>query len=96
MRTRNQINKQIKVKEEKIKSLKEEITALERESLLLSDKKQWFIEKEEEVIISRRPKKTETRLVGRVFWIEHFGDEDTGEVVEIERSMKVRENNNWV
>ena len=96
MRTRNQINKQIKVKEEKIKSLKEEITALERESLLLSDRNQWFIEKEEELIISKRPKKVVTKLIGRIYWNEAFVDEDTGEVVEIERSMKVRENNHWV
>jgi len=96
MRNRRQIIKRIEDTEQKIKSLKQEITELERENLLLSDKSQWFIEKEEEFSISKRPKKTEMRLVGRVYWNEGFVDEDNGEVITIERNMIVRVNNNWV
>ena len=95
MRNRNQIIKQIENRELKIKSLKNEITELERENLLFSDKNQWFVE-QEEVFISRRPKKTEIKLVGRVFWNENFVDEDNGEVIQIERNMIVRLNKNWV
>ena len=96
MKTRSQILKQIENREKKIKSLRAEISELERKNLLFSDKNQWFVEKEEEVIVSRRPKKIETKLVGRVFWNEGFLDEDTGEVVTMTRNMIVRKNNHWI
>lgn len=96
MKTRKQIIKLIQQKEAKIKALKTEISELEKENLLLSDKNQWFIEKEEQVIVSHRPKKIETQVIGIVFWKENFIDEDTGEVFSIERNIIVRKNGDWI
>ena len=96
MKTRKQIIKLIQQKKDKIKTLKAEISELQKENTLLSDENQWFIEKEEEVVISHRPKKIETQVIGRVFLKENFADEDTGEVISIERNMIVRINGNWI
>ena len=94
-RTRKQIKKLIKNKHDKIKQLDSEIIALNREAILLSDKTQRFVEKEEEVLICGRPKKYETRLIGRVFWKQEFKDQDTGEPFTIERNVTVRVNGVW-
>ena len=94
-RRRSTINKMIDAKIEKIKQLKTEITELSRESILLSDKHQQFTEKEEEVLICGRPKKYETKLIGRIHWKEDFIDEDTGDVITIDRSQIVRINGKW-
>lgn len=96
MKTRKQITKAIEAKFEKIKTLKAEIIELRKEDLLLNDKKQQFTEKDEEVLISGRPKKYETRLVGRIHWKEDFVDEDNGSVITIDRSQVVRVNGEWI
>ena len=53
-------------------------------------------EKEEEVIISRRPKKTEMKLMGRIHWYEDMEDVDTGGKTKIERSQIVKINGKWL
>jgi hypothetical protein len=68
---------------------------LKKENLLLCDETQRFEEAEEEVIISRRPKKTEKRLIGRIHWKEEFKDESNGQSIWIERSRVVRVNGVW-
>jgi len=95
VRRRADINQEIAQKWELIDQIKSEIIALKKENLLLCDESQRFEEAEEEVIISKRPKKTEKRLIGRVLWKEEFKDESTGKSIWIERSMVVRVNGVW-
>jgi len=85
----------VEAKLEKIKQIKTEIIELNREAVLLSDKKQQFTEKEEEVLICGRPKKYETKLIGRIHWKDDFVDEDTGDVITIDRTQIVRINGEW-
>ena len=84
---------------DKIEELKRLNIELTKESLLLCDKVQWFTEKNEDREVSKRPKKIETLLLGRIHWKETFKDEDkpdgSGDV-EIERSEIVRINGEWV
>ncbi len=96
MTKRERLEAKIESKKSQIEKLESEIIELTKETLLLSDEKQWFVEKEETRVISKRPKKEETLLVGRIYWKEDFGDEDTGDVVTVERSEVVRENGEWV
>ncbi len=95
VRRRADINQEIAEKWELIAQIKTEIVALKKEELLLCDDHQRFEEKEEEITISRRPKKIEKRLIGRIHWNEEFKDEDTGQSVWIERSQVVRVNGEW-
>ena len=95
VRCRADINQEIAEKWELISEIKTQIIALKKEEMLLSDDKQWFTEEEEEHIISKRPKKTEKHLVGRINWIEEFKDEDTGESVFIDRNQIVRVDGVW-
>lgn len=95
VRRRAVINQEIAEKWELIAQIKNEITNLTKEAILLCDETQRFEETEEEVIISRRPKKTEKRLIGRVLWKEEFKDEDTMQSFWIERSRVVRVNGVW-
>lgn len=95
VRRRSDINQEIAQKWELIAEIKSEIIALKKENLLLCDESQRFEETEEEVIISRRPKKTEKQMIGRIYWKEEFKDEDTGESIWIERSEVVRVNGVW-
>ena len=95
VRRRADINREIAQKWELIDQIKSEIIALKKENLLLCDESQRFEETEEEVIISRRPKKTEKRLIGRVLWKEEFKDGSIGQYIWIERSRVVRVNGVW-
>ena len=78
------------------KRLIAEYNELQKKDILCCDDKQWFTEVEEDVILKRRPKITEKRLIGRKHWVEGFKDEGTGEVVTIERSEVVRVNGEWL
>lgn len=90
---RSTIVKRIHANSQKIKALRQANIELNRQHLLLSDKNQWYIEAEE---THGRGKNKETALIGRVYWKEGFKDEDTGQVVYIERSCAVRKNNDWI
>ena len=99
MRRRSTLIKLEKAKFDKIKQLEAEIIELRKEGLLLSDKKQWFTEAEEEVLICGRPKKYETKLIGRIHWIETFKDEDQQDGsndIKLERKKIVRVNSEWL
>lgn len=96
MRRRSTLIKLEKEKFDKIKQLETEIIELRKEGMLLCDKTQRFKESEEDVLICGRPKKYETKLIGRIHWKEDFIDEDTGDVVTIERKKTVRVNGEWV
>lgn len=84
---------------DKIEELKRLNIELTKESLLLCDKVQWFTEENEDREVSKRPKKAETFLLGKIHWKETFKDEDkpdgSGDV-ETERSQIVRINGEWV
>jgi hypothetical protein len=95
MRRRKTIKNLIDKKKSKIQSLKLEIIELNKEEALLSDKYQQFTEVEEEILVYGRPKKYETKLMGRIHWKEDFIDEDTGDVITIDRSRLVRINGEW-
>jgi len=95
VKRRADVNKEIAKKWELIAEIKSEIIALKNENLLLCDETQRFEETEEEVIISRRPKKTEKRLIGRIHWKEEFKDENTGKSILIKRSQVIRVNGVW-
>jgi len=95
VRCRVDINQEIAEKWELIAKIKTEIVALKKEELLLCDDHQRFEETEEDIIISRRPKKTEKRLIGRIHWKEEFKNEDTEQSIWIERSQVVRVNGVW-
>jgi hypothetical protein len=96
MSKRQKLEAKIEAKKAQIQKLKEDIIELRKETFFLSDKQQWFIEKEETHIVSRRPKKEETFLIGRIYWKEDFRDEDTGNVITIERNRIVRKNGEWL
>ena len=98
MRRRTTLIKLEKDKFAKIEQLKTEIIEIRKEAMLLCDKKQWFTEQNEEVLICGRPKKYETKLIGRVHWMETFKDEgkpDGSGDIEIERKQTVRINGEW-
>lgn len=95
-RTRQQIRDEIEQAKNKIDALKEQILELRKEDAQLCDDEQWYTESEEEVVISRRPKKTKSVLVGFINWKEHFKDDGTGEVITIERRRAVRKNGEWI
>jgi hypothetical protein len=84
---------------EKIEELKRQNIELTIESLLLSDKVQWFTEESEDRVVSKRPKKVETFLIGKIHWNETFKDKEkpdgSGDVV-IKRSQIVRVSGKWM
>ena len=93
--TREIIKNKIDETIEKINFYKAELEKLEKEDILFSDDQQWFVEKEEEVKFRQNRKLIkETRLIGRVYWKEHFVDEDTGEIFGITNTVKTRHRRN--
>ena len=94
---RYQIANKIQARLKSIQKLKSEILELERANLLLSDRNQHFVETEEEILASDRPKIYEKKLVGRIFWREKFKDEDNPRnYVMITRSKCVRVDGEWI
>ena len=93
MTKRERIRKKIEAINAKILKLRDEKTELQRQSYLLSDKKQWFIEKE---VTTGRGKSKQTNLLGIVYWKSGFNDLDTGETIWFERSRVVRKNGVWI
>ena len=93
---RYQIKAKVESKLALIDKLNAEILELRRQNCLLTDKNQQFVEENEEVLVSNRPKKFETKLIGRVHFVQGFKDEDTGEVVKVQRKLVVRINGEWV
>lgn len=95
---RNEIREEIAAKKKQIDGIIHEIIELQKESLLLCDEEQWFREKVEQHPRQKYQRKDywlHNKLVGRVHWNEDFKDEDTGEVITIERSQVVRVEGEW-
>lgn len=96
MTKREELQLKAKGNFDKIQLLRKENSNIEKDLLLLSDDKQWFVEKIETTTeIVNRKKVTVDRLIGRVFWKEDFKDDETGEVVTVERNQVVRVDGNW-
>lgn len=93
--TRAEINAKIAEKREQVRAINSEITALQKEALMLCDEEQWYKEEDEVFTISKRPKKTETKRVGRIYWLQNFIDESNGNILPIERSEIVKINGEW-
>lgn len=99
--TRKEINDEISIRQEQISVLKselsrinEEIFELKKKACQTSDENQWYVEEDVEIILSRRPKRTEKRRMGYVCWRESFPDDGNG-TVTIDRRRCVRENGVW-
>ena len=95
MRTKNRetLREKIKQCEAKIEFLQGLKERLVKEDYLLSDEKQWY--KEERRVVRMGRKNVEI-LEGRIYWNETFKDEDSGQVVKIERSMAVKIDGEWI
>lgn len=99
MRTREEIQNEIIQKEKLILTIKNEINDLRKEDLLLSDDEQRFEEKIEShprYKYQRKDNFLDGKLVGRVYWKENFKDDDTGNIITIERNKIVRVNGEWL
>ena len=100
MTKRERLESKKKKNFDKIEELKRQNIELTKQSFLLCDKNQWFTEENEERVVSKRPKKVETFLIGKIHWNEFFEDEaypkDEIKGVWIERSEIVRINGEWV
>lgn len=95
--TRKEIEDLITAKKETIQQFKKEIIELNRQALLISDEEQWFTEEKEIVTeCEGRKKRKVEKMVGRINWNEDFKDEDTGEVITIERSQVVKMDGDWL
>lgn len=92
MTNRSKLNAKIEANEFKITQLRKLNVLLQRETLLLCDKKQQFEEKME---THGRGKNKEELLVGRIYWTQIFKDESTDEDFPIERTQIVRINGVW-
>lgn len=95
MTKREEIQNLIGIKNIQIRQLYDEIRELRIDNLKFCDENQWYIEKEEEQIIKKRPKTIEKSLIGRVYWKEDFKDESSDDVVTVERNMIVRKDRFW-
>lgn len=95
MRTRKDIRAEISAKIELIEQLEAEKKELILEELQFSDEERWYTEEEETHEVSKKPKKSETFMVGRINWKEELKDESTKESIFIERSRVVRINGEW-
>lgn len=91
--TRAKIRANIKKANDKMKLLQDELLNLHRQDTLLCDNQQWYTE--EERTLGRGKNKT-THLMGIVHWNEDFIDEDTGDIVTIERSQYVMKDGEWL
>jgi len=87
--TRQSLLNQIEKNEKKIIQLRKKIVELKIQELKFSDKKQQY--KEGIEIVGGKEV-----LRGRIFFKESWIDEDSKEVVEIERKQIVMENNKWI
>lgn len=86
--TRKNLLKQIENKENKIQKLQEELRELKIKEYKFCDRNQRY----EERVITIKKKQI---LVGEIFFDEDFVDEDTGNVITINRCQRVMENNKW-
>jgi len=96
MTKRERLAEKIRLNNLKIKELENKNVLLQIETLKISDKYQKYSEKIEKIATRVNRKKVyEDVLIGKITWKEHFIDEDSGDVIEIERNQIVRRNDKW-
>jgi len=84
-----------KANADKINDLKKENYEISKQLCLLSDEIQQYKEEVEEHLVSKRPKRSQRFLIGRVHWKQFFKDESSDGGVWIDRSRIVRINGEW-
>jgi len=97
--TRKEIRQKKQEALDKIEALKTENLELSKQACLLCDEEQWFteeIESHPKQKWQRKSHELDGKLVGRIHWMEGFRDEDTGQVIQIERQKIVRVDGQWV
>jgi len=92
MTERDLLRIEIAKKRKELKDVEEEFVYLVKKDILLSDEMRQYKEELETVVVSKRPLKTRQDLVGRIYWIDSFKDEDSGESIQIQRSREVMRN----
>lgn len=92
---RKELRSLIKLKENQIKCIEKDIFDLRKKDALMCDSTRWYVEVEQEIVVSKRPKVIKNRKLGLVKWNETFYDEDTHEPTVIERSEIVKINGIW-
>lgn len=90
---RMQISELKKDSIKKIQLLQSRILELERKDCLFCDEKQWYKEGPETHGTGKRKL---TRNYGRIYWNEDFKDDDTDQIITIERSRIVKVDGEWV
>ena len=96
MTKRERLEEKIRLNNLKIEELENKNVLLRIESLKTSDKYQKYSEQIEKISSRVNRKKVyEDVLIGKITWKEHFIDEDSGDVIEIERNQIVRRNDKW-
>lgn len=98
---REEIQKEIENKKAQIRELRNQIQELYQQDCLLCDDEQWYTEEEEVTVVSKRPKKTEKHLIGRIHWISSFRNEDYPEDdargwTKVERTEIVKVDGKWL
>lgn len=96
MTKRERLAEKIRLNNLKIKELENKNFLLEIESIQISDKYRKYSEKIEKIArLENRKKVYEDVLIGKVTWKENWVDEDSGDVIEIERNRVVRRGDKW-
>lgn len=92
-KNRETLREKIKQCDAKIEFLQGLKDRLIKEDYLLSDEKQWY--KEERRVVKMGRKNVEI-LEGRIYWKQKIKDEDSGKYFEVERSMAVKIDGEWI
>ena len=96
MRNRNEIRNGISTINRQIEELEAKRELLILEDIQFSDDEQWYTEELETHEVSKRPKKSENFIIGRIHWKEPIMDEDKpNNPLIIERSRIVKVNGDW-
>jgi len=93
IKNRETLREKIKQCDAKIDFLQGLKDRLIKEDYLLSDEKQWY--KEERRIVKIGRKNVEI-LEGRIYWKQKIKDEGSGKEFEVERSMAVKIDGEWI
>ena len=92
---RVEIQTRLKAIEAEREKLNVEEVELKIQDLQICDDTQWYSEKTIP-IIGKHKKKVGEMLAGFIHWNEDFTDEDTGNVITIERCQRVLEDGVWI
>ncbi len=92
-RARKVLRNSIALRKDKISKLENEIEELTKAELMISDKFCWI----KEVTLTQGKGKSKQDVTFTVIvWNEEFKDEDTGEVITIERFRAIKRDGIWI